>query len=137
MDEIARLEALGGAEINEAKKVLATEATALMHGREAAEAAAATASETFEKGGMAEGLPTVEIAGAEISAGLGLLTAMVKAGLAASNGEARRAVDGGAVRINDKPVSDPRHGLTEADLTPEGLIKLSMGKKRHVLLKAV
>ena len=137
MDEIVRLEALGGAEINEAKKVLATEATALMHGREAAEAAAATATETFEKGGMAEGLPTVEIADAEISAGLGLLTAMVKAGLAASNGEARRAVDGGAVRINDKPVSDPRHSLTEADLTPEGLIKLSMGKKRHVLLKAV
>jgi len=137
MDEIARLEALGGAEINEAKKVLATEATALMHGREAAAAAAATASETFEKGGMAEGLPTVEIAHAEISAGFGLLTAMVKAGLAASNGEARRAVDGGAVRINDEPISDPRRSVSEADVTSDGLIKLSMGKKRHVLLKTI
>ncbi len=135
LSEIARLEALGGSEINEAKKVLATEATALMHGREAADVAAATARETFEQGVMAEGLPTVEIARADLTPGLGLLTAMVKAGLAASNGEARRAIDGGAVRINDKPVSDPRHSLTKDDLTPDGLIKLSMGKKRHALLK--
>ena len=137
LPEIARLEALGGSEINEAKKVLATEATALMHGREAADAAAATARETFEQGGMAQGLPTLEIARADLTPGLGLLSAMVKAGLAGSNGEARRAIDGGAVRINDAPVADPRRNLTEADLTSDDLIKLSMGKKRHALLKAV
>ena len=137
LPEIARLEALGGSEINEAKKVLATEATALMHGREAADAAAATARETFEQGGMAHGLPTLDIARTDLTPGLGLLTAMVKAGLAASNGEARRAIVGGAVRINDDPVSDPRRNLTEADLTADALIKLSMGKKRHALLKAV
>jgi tyrosyl-tRNA synthetase len=137
MAEIARLAALSGAEINEAKKVLATEVTALMHGREAAEAAALTARETFEGPGVAEGLPTVEIAQADLAAGLGLLAAMVRAGLATTNGEARRAVEGGGVRINDRPVADARRILTPGDLGADALIKLSLGKKRHVLLKAI
>jgi tyrosyl-tRNA synthetase len=133
--EIARLEALGGAEINEAKKVLATEATALMHGREAARAAAATARETFEKGGMAEGLPTVEISVADLDKGYGILTANVAFGFASTNSEARRAVESGAVRVNDVVVTDPRLMLTDEDINADGFIKLSMGKKRHGLLK--
>ena len=135
MGEIARLEALGGAEINEAKKVLATEATALMHGREAARAAAATAHDTFEKGGMAEGLPTVEISVADLDKGYGILTANVAFGFASTNSEARRAVESGAVRVNDVVVTDPRLMLTDEDINADGFIKLSMGKKRHGLLK--
>lgn len=137
LDEIARLAALGGAEINEAKKVLATEATALVHGRAAAEDAAETARKTFEEGALAAALPTVEIARAELAEGIGVLAAFVKAGLAGSNGEARRAVQGGALRVNDVAVSDDRQKLGEGDLTPEGVIKLSQGKKKHVLLKPV
>jgi len=135
LDEIARLEALGGAEINEAKKVLATEATALMHGREAADTAAATARETFEQGGPAEGLPTVEISTASLKAGYGILTANVDLNFASSNSEARRAVVSGAVRINDVAVTDPRRMLTDADINADGVIKISMGKKRHGLLR--
>ncbi len=132
--EIARLEALQGAEINEAKKVLATEATALLHGRDKAEAAARTAQETFEKGATSEGLPTVEIAASELAAGLGVLAAFVKAGLVKSNGEARRQIAG--LRVNDAAVTDEGAKLTPADLDG-GVIKLSFGRKRHVLLKAV
>jgi len=135
MDEIARLQALGGAEINEAKKRLATEATALMHGREAAETAAATARETFEQGVMAEGLPTVEVSSADLHAGYGILTANVALNFAASNSEARRAIESGAVRINDHPVTDPRRMIVHADVNADGVIKISMGKKRHGLLK--
>jgi tyrosyl-tRNA synthetase len=134
MGEIAKLEALQGAEINEAKKVLATEATALLHGRDKAEAAARTAQETFEKGATAEGLPTVEIAMAELAAGLGVLNAFVKAGLVKSNGEARRQIAGGGLRVNDMAVADEKAALTPKDVTA-GVIKLSLGKKRHVLLK--
>jgi len=134
--EIAKLAALEGAEINEAKKVLATEATALLHGREAAERAAKTAQETFEKGATSQGLPTVEIAGAELAAGLGVLAAFVKAGLVKSNGEARRQIEGGGLRVNDTALSDVNGKLTPADLA-DGVIKLSLGRKRHVLLKAV
>ena len=134
LDEIARLEALQGADINEAKKVLATEATALLHGRDKAEAAARTAQETFEKGATAEGLPTVEIAHAELAAGIGVLNAFVKAGLVKSNGEARRQIAGGGLRINDVAVADEKVALTPKDVTA-GVIKLSLGKKRHVLLK--
>lgn len=136
LDEIAKLTALQGAEINEAKKVLATEATALLHGRDKAEAAARTAQETFEKGATAEGLPTVEIAMAELAAGLGVLNAFVKAGLVKSNGEARRQIAGGGLRVNDMAVADEKAALTPKDVTA-GVIKLSLGKKRHVLLKAV
>src|SRR6185312_16096304 len=129
--EIAKLAALEGAEINEAKKVLATEATALLHGRDAAEAAARTAAETFETGAASQGLPTVAITRSELGAGLGVLAAFVKAGLVKSNGEARRQIEGGGLPVNDTPLSDVNAKLTPADLA-DGVIKLSLGRKRHV-----
>src|SRR3981189_245328 len=135
MAEIAKLAALGGSEVNEAKKVLATEATALLHGRDAANAASETARQTFEEGEIAENLPTVEIPQGELAAGIGVLGVFVKAGLVASNGEARRQIKGGGLRVNDAVVTDEKMMLTPASLTPEGVIKLSMGKKKHVLLK--
>ncbi|QGM44860.1 tyrosine--tRNA ligase [Methylocystis heyeri] len=135
LDEIARLGALEGAEINEAKKTLATEATALVHGREAAEQAAATAKATFEEGALALSLPRVTVSAAEISAGLGVLTAFVKVGLVASTGEARRQVKGGGLRLNDVAVTDERASLTDKDFEQEGVAKLSLGKKKHVLLE--
>jgi len=139
LDEIARLEALQGAEINEAKKVLATEATALLHSREVAEQCAETARKTFEQGALAESLPTVEISTAVLEAGLGVLTAFGPeyAKLVPSTSEARRQVKSGGLRVNDAAVSDERGVLRPSDLTPEGVIKLSFGKKRHVLLRAV
>jgi tyrosyl-tRNA synthetase len=137
--EIARLESLQGVEINEAKKVLATEATALLHGREAAERAAETARKTFEQGALAETLPTVEISAGVLEAGLGVLTAFGPdyARLLPSTSEARRQVKSGGLRVNDEAVSDELSVLRPSDLTPEGVIKLSFGKKRHVLLRAV
>jgi tyrosyl-tRNA synthetase len=135
LDEIARLAALKGQELNEAKKVLATEATALLHGREAAEQAAETARRTFEEGALAQTLPSIEIPRARLEAGLGVLVAFVEAGLVSSNGEARRHVKGGGLRVNDVTVFDEKMVLTLSDLTPEGVIKLSLGRKRHVLLK--
>ncbi len=135
LDEIARLEALGGSDINEAKKVLATEAAALLHGRAEAEAAAETARRAFEEGAAAEGLPAVEIPGEELRAGIGVLNASVKAGLVASTSEARRQIKGGAVRVNDVAATDERAVLTLKDLNEDGVIKLSLGKKRHVLLR--
>jgi tyrosyl-tRNA synthetase len=137
MDEIKRLAALGGSEVNEAKKILATEITAILHGRAAAEEAAETARKTFEEGALSANLPTVEIASAELEAGVGLLALIVKAGLAASNGEARRHVQGGAVKINDAGVSDERMSVGNAQLTGDGVIKLSLGKKKHILIKPV
>ncbi|MGB3830934.1 MAG: tyrosine--tRNA ligase [Mesorhizobium sp.] len=135
LDEVARLEALGGAEINEAKKVLATEVTAMLHGRAAAEQAAETARQTFEQGLTADTLPGVDVPKAELEAGVGLLALFVRAGLAGSNGEARRHVQGGAVRLNDEPVSDEKRVVTLQDLSPEGAIKLSLGKKKHILVR--
>jgi tyrosyl-tRNA synthetase len=135
LDEIARLGALKGAEINEAKKVLATEATALVHGREAAAQAADTARKTFEQGETALALPSVTIPRADLAAGIGVLSAFVTAGLAASNGEVRRAISNNAVAVNDTRISSDKHMLKESDLTAEGVIKLSLGKKQHVLLK--
>ncbi len=137
MDEIARLEALEGAEINEAKKVLATEATALMHGREKAEAAAETARKTFEAGQLSADLPTVEISKSDLAAGIGVLGAFVTAGLVKSNSEARRQIQGGGVKVNDESVKDDKATLTDTNLTADGVIKLSLGKKKHVLLKPV
>jgi tyrosyl-tRNA synthetase len=137
LDEIARLEKLGGAEINEAKKILATEATAVVHGRAAADEAAETARRTFEEGAIAQNLPTLEIPRAELDAGASVLPLFVKAGLVASNGEARRQIKGGGIRVNDTPVTDDKMLLTPSELTPEGVIKLSLGRKRHVLLKPV
>ena len=137
LEEIARLEAEEGAGINEAKKILATEATAMAHGREAAQKAAKTAAETFEAGTASAGLPTVDIAAADLEAGLGVLNAFCLAGLAASNGEVRRHIKGGGARVNDAPLRDPNSMLRSDDVSPEGVIKLSIGKKRHVLLKPV
>ncbi|SOC42542.1 tyrosyl-tRNA synthetase [Rhizobium subbaraonis] len=135
MDEIARLSALGGSEINEVKKILATEITAMLHGRENAEQAAETARKTFEEGALAENLPSIEVAKGELESGLGLLALIVRAGLASSNGEARRHVQGGAVRINDKAVSDERMSIGSGEITADGVIKLSLGKKKHILVR--
>ena len=107
-----------------------------LHGRAAAEQAAETARKTFEEGAMADTLPTVEIAAADSTGGVGLLALLVNAGLAASNGEARRHVQGGAVRLNDQPVRDERRIVTGGDLTADGVIKLSLGKKKHMLVRA-
>jgi tyrosyl-tRNA synthetase len=138
LDEIGRLAALKGGEINEAKKILATEATALLHGRAAAEAAAATARQTFEEGTLAASLPTVEVPRAELDNGIGVLTAFSeKTGLVVSNSEARRQVKAGGLRVNDQAVTDDKMMLTARELTPEGVIKLSLGRKRHILLKPV
>ena len=134
LEEINRLEKLEGAELNDAKKVLATEATAMCHGREAADKAEATARETFEGGGTSADLPSVAIDAAQLAEGLGLLEAFVIAGLAKSNGEARRLVQGGGAKVNDAAQNDIAATLTEADVQ-EGSIKLSFGKKRHVLLR--
>jgi tyrosyl-tRNA synthetase len=138
IDEIARLERLTGAEINEAKKILATEATTLLHGREAADLAAETARKTFEEGTLTESLPTVEVPAAVLEAGLGVLTAFGPdyAKLVPSTSEARRQIKSGGLRVNDQTVSDERAVLRPSDLTPEGVIKLSFGRKRHVLLRA-
>jgi tyrosyl-tRNA synthetase len=137
LDEIARLAALKNQELNEAKKVLATEATALLHGREAAERAAETARRTFEEGALADTLPTVEIPRAKLEAGLGVPAAFVEAGLVSSNSEARRHVKGGGLKMNDVTVTDEKMVLTLDHLTAAGVIKLSLGRKRHVLLKPV
>ncbi|TCA11111.1 MULTISPECIES: tyrosine--tRNA ligase [Rhizobium] len=135
MDEIARLSALGGSEINEVKKILATEVTAILHGRPAAEQAAETARKTFEEGSLSENLPSVDIPATELDGGIGLLSLIVRAGLASSNGEARRHVQGGAVRINDEAVSDERKMIGSGEITADGIIKLSLGKKKHILIR--
>jgi tyrosyl-tRNA synthetase len=133
--EIARLSSLSGAEINEAKKVLATEVTAMLHGREAAEGAAETARKTFEEGEAAQSLPTVEIPAQSLEEGLGILNLVVQAGLAASNGEVRRHIRGSAIRINDQVVDDEALQITSGDLNSDGVVKLSLGKKKHVLVR--
>jgi tyrosyl-tRNA synthetase len=110
----------------------------LVHGRAAADEAAGTARKTFEEGSFAEALPTVEIPRAELDKGFGVLTAFAeKAALVASNGEARRQIKAGGLKVNDVIVTDEKMALTGKDLGPEGVIKLSLGKKRHVLLKPV
>jgi tyrosyl-tRNA synthetase len=135
LGEIAKLEALGGADINEAKKILATEATALLHGREAADIASETARKTFEEGALSEDLPTLAIGTSELAAGIGVLAAFVRAGLVASTGEARRQVKGGGLKVNDATVTDDRATLTPADLWEAGVVKLSLGRKKHMLLR--
>jgi tyrosyl-tRNA synthetase len=142
LDEIDRLAALRGQDVNEAKKVLATAATTLVHGQAAADEAAATARKTFEEGVLAESLPTMTMT-VDLhrvffeSPGLGLLTAAVYTGLVSSNGEARRQIKAGGVKVNDVAVTDEKMVLTPRDLRPEGVIKLSLGRKRHVLLRPV
>ncbi len=137
MTEIARLAALKGAEINEAKKVLATEVVAMLHGREKAEAAAATAKTTFEQGALSTDLPTVEIARTELDRGVTVLAVFVTAGLMKSNSEAKRAVANNSLSVNDIRVTDDKAKVDSADIGKDGVIKLSHGKKRHVLLKPV
>ncbi len=138
LSEIAKLAALKGQEINEAKKVLATEATALLHGRAAADQAADTARTTFEEGAVAADLPTVEVPRAELEKGIGVLSAFAdRTGLVASNGEARRQIKGGGLKVNDAAVTDEKMLLSIKDLAPEGVIKLSFGRKKHVLIKPV
>lgn len=134
LDEIARLEALPGAEINEAKKALATEATALAHGPAAAAAAAETARRAFEEGVAAETLPTHRVPAADLDAGIPVFRLFVEAGLAASNGEARRLIRGGGARVNDRPVPDEAAVVSAADLR-DGAVKLSAGKKHHRLVR--
>ena len=149
LDEVARLEALDGAETNEAKAILATEATALCHGREAARAAAETAKRTFgvlarahPRAGVAElratvtvDLPTIEISRARLDEGVPVYDLLREAGLAKSNSEARRLIRGGGARVNDKPVRDETGRVGPGDLTTEGTIKLSAGRKRHALVR--
>ena len=137
LDEIARLAALDGAEKNEAKKVLATEATALLHGRAAAAEASEAARRTFEEGGIGDALPSVDIPRDELAAGLGVAALFVRAGLAASNGEVRRAIANNAISVNDRRIVDPNVTITTADLNADGVIKLSHGRKKHVLVKGV
>ncbi len=137
IDEIRRLEALQGAEINDAKKALANETTALLHGYEAAQSAAETARKTFEEGALADSLPTVEVPGSEFDTGLGALKAFVRAGLVASTGEARRQIRGGGLRVNDAPLNDEKALITRDALKAGGVVKLSLGRKKHVLLRAV
>jgi tyrosyl-tRNA synthetase len=135
LDEISRLEALKGQELNEAKKVLATTATAMCHGREAAEQAAETARATFEQGRLSADLPTVEVARARLEAGIRILELAVSAGVSASNGEARRLIRNGGLAVNDTPVADETSLIGLDRLTADGVIKLSAGKKRHVLIR--
>ena len=134
LDEIEKLEKLEGAELNEAKKILATRITAMAHGDELANAAEETARQTFEQGAMAQGLPTHGVTGAQLKDGIGILTLLVDANLAASNGEARRAISNNAIAINGTRVTDPRYEVSETDFI-EGALKLSFGKKRHVIVK--
>src|SRR5512143_146135 len=135
LDEIVRLASLKGNEINEAKKVLATEATALVHGRAAADQAAETARKTFEEGATSLSLPPESVSQKDLSTGIGVLNAFVMAGLAASNGEVRRAISNGAIAVNDVRITSDKHNIGSKDITSDGVIKLSLGKKQHVRLK--
>ena len=137
LPEIDRLAKLKGVELNEAKRILATEATALLHGRVAADRAEGTARATFEQGTIAESLLTFELPRAELAKGLGVLNANVLVGFVPSTSEARRQIKGGGLKVNDVVVADEKRLLTLADLTTEGVIKLSLGKKRHVLIRPV
>ncbi|MBI2740626.1 MAG: tyrosine--tRNA ligase [Rhodospirillales bacterium] len=137
LDEVARLAALKGQEINEAKKILATEVTALAHGRKAAEDAAETARRTFEEGTRAESLPTVSVPRARLAAGIAAFELLHEAGLAESRNEARKLIKGGGGRLNDKPIAGDTVTVGEGDLDASGTLKLSAGRKRHVLIKAI
>ena len=137
LDEIARIEALQGSEINDGKIVLATEATAMLHGRAAADEAAETARKTFVEGGAGDDLPTFDVPSAELEEGIAVFELFRRCGLAASGGEARRLIKGGGGRINDVPAKDAMQPVTTADIGSEGHVKLSAGKKRHALIRAV
>lgn len=133
--EIKQLESLPGAEINEAKKRLATEATAMLHGREEADKAAATAQQTFEQGGAGEALPEITLPAAELDAGIGVVELFNRAGLVASNGEARRLIKQGGAKVNGEKVANDADAISRSHLTADGVIKLSAGKKKHALVR--
>ncbi len=135
LPEIERLEKLEGAEINAAKILLATEATAMAHGREAAEAAAETARRTFAEGGAGEDLPSIEVASGDLDRGIPAIELLHRTGLAASRSEARRLIKGGGARVNGQPLADDASLVTRADVTPDGYVKLSAGRKRHALVR--
>jgi tyrosyl-tRNA synthetase len=137
LDEIARLEALQGSEINDAKKVLADAATALLHGAEAAATARATAETAFEQGAISADLPTVEVPRADLEVGYPLANLTARAGLAGSNGEARRLAQGGGLRLNDVAINDGGHMVTLADINADGVLKLAAGKKKIVLIRPI
>ena len=137
LNDVAKLAALQGAEINEAKKVLANEATTLLHGREAAEAAEAAARSAFEQGGVSADLPSLKVSHASLEAGVQLAALLADAGLAGSRSDARRLAQGGGVRVNDRAEPDAQRLITLADLTPDGAIKLAAGKKKIVLVRPV
>ena len=137
LSEIARLEVLQGQEINEAKKILATEVTALAHGKQAADNAAETARRTFEEGAKAETLPTIDMARGKLKAGIAAFELLHDAGLTESRNEARKLIKGGGARLNDKPIINDTATVGEADLDSSGTLKLSAGRKRHVLVRAV
>ena len=135
LDEIARLETLAGSEINDAKKILATSATALLHGEAAAHEASETAEKTFVSGVTADGLPTTDIPRAEIEGGIALFALLARAGLAGSNSEGRRLIKGGGARVNDVPVNEETAEIDASAINDDGVIKLSAGKKRHALIR--
>ena len=135
--EVARLATLGGAEINDAKKVLADQATALLHGAASAADARRTAEKTFEEGTLGDGLPTFDVPRSDLEKGIPAFEALRMAGLAASGGEARRLIKGGGGRVNDKAITAETQPITASDLTANGVVKLSAGKKRHALLRAI
>jgi tyrosyl-tRNA synthetase len=137
LDEIARLEKLEGSEINEAKKLLADETTALVHGRDAAAQARSASEAAFEQGALSADLPTFETPRATLEAGVQVAALAADAGLASSRSDARRLAQGGGLRLNDQPVADGGRLVTLADLTSEGVIKLAAGKKKIVLIKPV
>ena len=135
IDEIKKLEALKGSAINEAKKILAHEATKLCHGEQAAKDAATTAQQVFEQGGVGGDLPSIEIDGKRLTAGITIIDLLVEAGMAGSKGEARRLIQGGGALINDNKIESFSKTVFEGDLTENGYIKLSVGKKKHALVK--
>jgi len=135
MEETKKLEALEGAQINEAKKILATEVTALCHGRDAAEQAQRTAEETFEKGGLSQDLPSINLPANLLDEGLPAFKLFAEAGLAKSGGEARRLIRGGGAKLNDEKIADENQTISAANLNDDGVIKLSAGKKKHMLVR--
>jgi tyrosyl-tRNA synthetase len=133
--EITKLESLHGAEINEAKKILATEATRLLHGADAAREAKRTAEQTFELGQLGENLPEITVSEAELTAGIPAFQLLHLAGLAESGGAAKRLIQGKGARVNDEIITTEAQRITTQDLTEQGAIKLSAGKKKHVLVR--
>jgi len=137
LDEIAKLEALQGQELNEAKKILAHEVTKLCRGEQAAVNAADTARKTFEEGQLGKDLPTIEVPSSDLEAGIPAFDALRRAGLAKTGGEARRTIKGGGARLNDAQISDENQMVSLSDANSDGVIKISFGKKRHALIKPI